>query len=99
MHDDKKRCSKNRKIRGVRVKIEEYQSKSLEDLSASKGMGTIRTKWGKWGRIMGRSQVRRNKNSKQKKNSKGNSKTDMEYNKTIRIGLIQIFIDYVGVGA
>jgi len=31
MHDDEKGCNKNRKIRGVGVKIDEYQSESSED--------------------------------------------------------------------
>jgi len=43
------------------------------------------------------SQVRRNKNSKPKeKNTKENNKTKIEYNKTIWIRLIRIFIDYMG---
>jgi len=47
----------------------------------------------------GMSQVRRNKNNKPKMEYKGNNKTEIEYNKTIRIRLIRIFIDYVGGGA
>jgi len=35
----------------------------------------------------------------QKGNTKGSSKTEIEYNKTIKIRLIGIFIDYVGEGA
>jgi len=46
----------------------------------------------------GMSQVRRNKITNQKWNTKEKSKTEIEYNKTIRIGLIGIFIDYVGEG-
>ena len=41
------------------------------------------------------SQVIRNKITNQKWNTKEKSKTEIEYNKTIRIGLIGIFIDYV----
>jgi len=37
--------------------------------------------------------VRRNKITNQKENKKGNSKTEIEYNKTTRIGLVRIFID------
>jgi len=47
----------------------------------------------------GMTQVRRNKTNKPKWNTKEKSKTEIEYNKTIRIGLIRIFIDYVGEGA
>jgi len=46
----------------------------------------------------GMSQVRRNKITNQKWNTKEKSKTEIEYNKTIRIGLIRLFIDYVGEG-
>ena len=45
------------------------------------------------------SRVRRNKNNKPNREYKRKSKTEIEYNKTIRIGLIRIFIDYVGEGA
>jgi len=45
-------------------------------------------------------QVRRNKNNKPKKRiQKGTIRLKLEYNKTIRIRLIRIFIDYVGEGA
>ena len=47
----------------------------------------------------GMSEVRRNKIKNQKWNTKEKSKTEIEYNKTIRIGLIGIFIDYMGEGA
>ena len=43
--------------------------------------------------------MRSNKNNKPKREYKRESKTEIEYNKTIRIGLIGIFIDYVGEGA
>ena len=45
------------------------------------------------------SQVRRNKITNPKWNTKEKSKTEIEYNKIIRIGLIGIFIDYMGEGA
>ena len=66
--------------------------------------GNNKNKMGKMGK-MGKnhgdevSQVARNQNNKPKWNTKGNSKTEIEYNKTIRIRLIRIFIDYVGGGA
>jgi len=40
--------------------------------------------------------VRRNKNNKPKKEYKGNSKSEIEYNKTLRSRLIGILMDYVG---
>ena len=43
--------------------------------------------------------MRSNKNNKPKREYKRESKTEIEYNKTIRIGPIGIFIDYVGEGA
>ena len=43
--------------------------------------------------------MRSNKNNKPKREYKRKIKTEIEYNKTIRIGLIGIFIDYVGEGA
>ena len=42
------------------------------------------------------SQVRTNQNNKPKMEYKEKSKIEIEYNKTIRIALIRIFIDYVG---
>jgi len=63
-------------------------------------MGTIRTKGVKRGRIMGMGWVKweEKKITNQKGNTKENSKTEIEYNNTIRIRLIRIFIDYVGEG-
>jgi len=45
------------------------------------------------------SQVRTNQNNKPKMEYKEKSKIEIEYNKTIRIGLIGIFIDYMEEGA
>jgi len=45
------------------------------------------------------SQVRTNQNNKPKMEYKEKSKIEIEYNKTISIGLIGIFIDYVEEGA
>jgi len=47
----------------------------------------------------GMHQVRTNQNNKPKMEYKEKSKIEIEYNKTIRIGLIGIFIDYVEEGA
>jgi len=72
MHNDKKRCKKNRKIRGVRVKIEEYQFEPSEDWSSSKRDGNNKNKNGKMGKNHGdeMSQVRRNKNNNPKREYK-----------------------------
>jgi len=42
---------------------------------------------------------KKQKNNNPKWNTKEKSKTEIEYNKTIRIRLIGIFIDHVGEGA